>query len=117
MTEPLRIVGVSGSLREPSKTTALVRELIDEVAAREPAETRLIEVATLGPLFAGALRREDLQPEVEDALRAIETRRPAHRRQPRLPGLVHRALQASLRLRRTVRARRHAGAARRDRGR
>ena len=37
------------------------------------AETRLIEVATLGPLFAGALRREDLQPEVEDALRAIET--------------------------------------------
>jgi FMN reductase len=73
MTEPLRIVGVSGSLREPSKTTALVRELIDEVAAREPAETRLIEVATLGPLFAGALRREDLQPEVEAALRAIET--------------------------------------------
>jgi FMN reductase len=73
MTEPLRIVGVSGSLREPSKTTALVRELIDEVAAREAAETRLIEVATLGPLFAGALRREDLQPEVEDALRAIET--------------------------------------------
>jgi FMN reductase len=73
MTEPLRIVGVSGSLREPSKTTALVRELIDDVAAREPTETRLIEVATLGPLFAGALRREDLQPEVEDALRAIET--------------------------------------------
>ena len=73
MTESLRIVGVSGSLREPSKTTALVRELIDGVAAREPAETRLIEVATLGPLFAGALRREDLQPEVEDALRAIET--------------------------------------------
>ena len=73
MTEPLRIVGVSGSLREPSKTTALVRELVDEVAAREHAETRLIEVATLGPLFAGALRREDLQPEVEDALRAIET--------------------------------------------
>jgi FMN reductase len=73
MTEPLRIVGVSGSLREPSKTTALVRELIDDVAAREPAERRLIEVATLGPLFAGALRREDLQPEVEDALRAIET--------------------------------------------
>jgi FMN reductase len=73
MTEPLRIVGVSGSLREPSKTTALVRELIDEVAAREQVQTRLIEVATLGPLFAGALRREDLQPEVEDALRAIET--------------------------------------------
>jgi FMN reductase len=73
MTEPLRIVGVSGSLREPSKTTALVRELIGEVAAREQVQTLLNEVATLLPLFAGALRREDLQPEVEDALRAIET--------------------------------------------
>ncbi len=73
MTGPLRIVGVSGSLREPSKTTALVRALLDEVAAREDVDARLIEVATLGPLFAGALRREDLEPEVEDALRAIET--------------------------------------------
>ncbi len=73
MTQPLRIVGVSGSLREPSKTTALVRGLIEEVTARDEVETRLIEVATLGPLFAGALRREDVEPEVEDALRAIET--------------------------------------------
>jgi FMN reductase len=73
MTRPLRIVGVSGSLREPSKTTALVRALIAEVAGREHVETRLIEVATLGPHFAGALRREDLDPEVEDALHAIET--------------------------------------------
>ncbi|HYJ48534.1 MAG TPA: FMN reductase [Microbacterium sp.] len=73
MTQPLRIVGVSGSLREPSKTTALVRGLIEEVTARDEVETRLIEVATLGPLFAGALRREDVEPEIEDALRAIET--------------------------------------------
>jgi FMN reductase len=73
MTQPLRVVGVSGSLREPSKTTELVRGLIAEFAAREQTDSRLIEVAALGPLFAGALRREDLQPEVEDALRAIET--------------------------------------------
>ena len=74
MTGPLRIVGVSGSLREPSKTTALVRAIVDDVASREAgAETRIIEVAALGPSFAGALRREDVAPEVEDALRAIET--------------------------------------------
>jgi FMN reductase len=73
MTGTLRVVGVSGSLREPSKTTSLVRALLDEVAAREVVETRLIEVATLGPRFAGALRREDVEPDVEDALRAIET--------------------------------------------
>jgi FMN reductase len=73
MTQPLRVVGVSGSLREPSKTTELVRGLITEFGDREQSDSRLIEVAALGPLFAGALRREDLQPEVEDALRAIET--------------------------------------------
>ncbi|MET0736307.1 MAG: FMN reductase [Microbacterium sp.] len=72
MTRPLRIVGVSGSLREPSKTTALVRALIDEVEGRGPAESTLIELTTLGPAFAGALRREDAAPEVEEALRAIE---------------------------------------------
>ena len=72
-TTPLRVVGVSGSLREPSKTTTLVRALIDDVARRTTVDARLIEIATLGPALAGALRREDAGPEVEDALRAIET--------------------------------------------
>ena len=72
-TTPLRIVGVSGSLQEPSRTTTLVRELIAQVAGRTPVVSRLIEVAALGPSLAGALRREDAGPEVEDALRAIET--------------------------------------------
>lgn len=73
MSAPLRIVGVSGSLREPSKTTALVRALVEEAASRGTVETILVEVASLGPGFAGALRREDVGPDVEAALRAIET--------------------------------------------
>lgn len=73
MSAPLRIVGVSGSLREPSKTTALVRALVEEAASRGTVETTLVEVASLGPGFAGALRREDVGPDVEAALRAIET--------------------------------------------
>ena len=73
MSAPLRIVGVSGSLREPSKTTALVRALMEEAAGRGTVETTLVEVAGLGPGFAGALRREDVGAEVEAALRAIET--------------------------------------------
>lgn len=73
MSAPLRIVGVSGSLREPSKTTALVRALVEEAAGRGTVETTLVEVASLGPGFAGALRREDVGPDVEAALRAIET--------------------------------------------
>lgn len=70
---PLRVVGVSGSLQEPSRTTALVRTILAGVSERVAAETELVEVAALGPGFAGALRREDVAPEVERALRAIES--------------------------------------------
>ncbi|WP_109211565.1 MULTISPECIES: FMN reductase [Microbacterium] len=70
---PLRVVGVSGSLHEPSRTTALVRAILGAVAERLPVETELIEVAALGPGFAGALTREDVASEVETALRAIES--------------------------------------------
>ncbi|KRB38435.1 FMN reductase [Microbacterium sp. Root180] len=70
---PLQVVGVSGSLHEPSRTTALVRAILDEVAARADAETELIEVAALGPSFAGALRRDDVAPAVEQALQRIES--------------------------------------------
>ncbi|MHC2998573.1 FMN reductase [Microbacterium sp. HJ5] len=68
----LRVVGVSGSLHEPSRTTALVRAILDEVAGRTGAATALVEVAALGPSFAGALRRDDVAPEVERALQRIE---------------------------------------------
>ncbi|MCW3492492.1 FMN reductase [Microbacterium sp. SSM24] len=71
--QPLRVVGVSGSLHEPSRTTALVRAILDEVAARTGAETELVEIAALGPSFAGALRRDDVAPDVERALQRIES--------------------------------------------
>lgn len=70
---PLRVVGVSGSLHEPSRTTALVRAILDEVEERAGSETSLIEVARLGPSFAGALRRDEVAPEVEQALQLIES--------------------------------------------
>ena len=70
---PLRVVAVSGSLQRPSRTTALVSEIADRVAARREAEIRLIEVVELAPHLAGAVRRDQLQPEAEEALQAIET--------------------------------------------
>lgn len=70
---PLRVVGVSGSLQEPSRTTALVRTILDAVAERIPARTELVEIAALGAGFAGALTREDVAPEVETALQAIQS--------------------------------------------
>ncbi len=72
MTAPYRIVAVSGSLHEPSKTTALIRAIADAVAERADAEVRLIELTAIGPSLAGALRREELPAQVEEQLVAIE---------------------------------------------
>jgi len=73
MAEPLRIVGISGSLHEPSKTTALVRALIDAFAARTEIDARVVELTQIGPALAGALRRDELAPGVEAVLQEIES--------------------------------------------
>lgn len=67
-----RVVAVSGSLHEPSKTTALLRAIADAVAERIDVDVRIIELTEIGPGLAGALRRDDLPPAVEAQLQAIE---------------------------------------------
>ncbi|MFE6997618.1 FMN reductase [Microbacterium sp. NPDC057659] len=73
MPAPYRVVAVSGSLHEPSKTTALVRAIADAVADRADVDLRVIELTEIGPLFAGTLRRDRLPSEIEVRLREIET--------------------------------------------
>ena len=70
---PFRVVGISGSLQAPSRTTTLVHEIVDEVGRRLPIESTVIELATLGPGLAGALRRDQVAPDVEAALELIES--------------------------------------------
>ncbi|WP_300265865.1 FMN reductase [Microbacterium sp.] len=72
MTSPYRVVAVSGSLHEPSKTTALIRAISGAIAERAPVDVTVIELTEIGPELAGALRRDQLTPAVEDQLRAIE---------------------------------------------
>lgn len=72
LRRPLKVVGVSGSLHEPSKTTVLVESIIEAVGRRTPIEAEVITLTTLGPSLAGALQRDHLPDEVEDALLAIE---------------------------------------------
>ncbi len=75
----LRVVGVSGSLQEPSKTTVLVREIVAEVARESEVDAHFVELASIGPRLAGALARADLPADVEEELRAIETASPVYR--------------------------------------
>lgn len=72
MSAPFRVVAVSGSLHEPSKTTALLTAIADAVAERTDVEVTLIELTAIGPDLAGALRRDQLNPLIEEQLRAIE---------------------------------------------
>ncbi|REJ04260.1 FMN reductase [Microbacterium bovistercoris] len=73
MSAPYRVVAVSGSLHEPSKTTALIRAIAAAVAMRVDAEISLMELTEIGPDLAGALRRDQLPAAVEARLREIET--------------------------------------------
>src|SRR5690606_13076500 len=72
MPAPYRVVAVSGSLHEPSKTTALLRAIATAVAERIDVEVHVIELTEIGPGLAGALRRDDLPAAVEAQLRAVE---------------------------------------------
>ena len=72
MTARYRIVAVSGSLHEPSKTTALVSAIAATVATRAEVDVALVELTAIGPALAGALRRDQLPAAVEEQLVAIE---------------------------------------------
>ena len=77
----ISIVAVSGSLHSPSRTTVLVREILQGFAGalRSGAgnelevETHLVELSEIGREFAGALSRDELSPTAEEALRRIES--------------------------------------------
>ena len=77
----ISIVAVSGSLHSPSRTTVLVREILQGFAgalrsgggADVEVETHLVELSEIGREFSGALSRDDLSPTAEEALRRIES--------------------------------------------
>jgi FMN reductase len=70
---PLRVVGVSGSLVTPSKTTVLVRSILDEIAKRRDAEPHLIQLHELGRHLGGAVARTELPEQAELELQRIES--------------------------------------------
>jgi FMN reductase len=70
---PLRIVAVSGSLHAPSKTTALVKEILASFGREVAVDAHLIAVSEIGPDFAGTLRRDQLPASVEEQLQRIES--------------------------------------------
>lgn len=73
MSKQFNVVAVSGSVQQPSRTLVLLKALVDSLGQQLPIEVRLIELAEVGPQFAGVLRREALPAGVQADLHAIET--------------------------------------------
>ena len=69
----IRIVGVAGSLKAPSRTIELVEQIVAELGEHLEVRSEIIRVDLLGPDFAGNLSRAALTPDVERALVSIET--------------------------------------------
>ena len=73
MPKKLKIVAVSGGLQRPSRTLALVENLLEGLTDAVPADTCLIELGEIVPKFGSVLQRARLPPEIESILRNIKT--------------------------------------------
>lgn len=70
--KPLNIVAVSGGLNHPSKTEALVEEIIRELGQATPINVHFIKFSEIGQLLGGAIYRHQLPQRVQDDLAAVE---------------------------------------------
>ncbi|MDM0078688.1 FMN reductase [Variovorax sp. J2P1-59] len=73
MAQKLKVVAVSGGLQRPSRTLALVEQILDGLSDALPVKTRLIELGEIVPKFGSVLQRAHLPQDVEAILRDIET--------------------------------------------
>ncbi|MCX5579703.1 FMN reductase [Kaistia terrae] len=67
-----KIVGVSGSLSENSKTRRLVSNIVDRVSSKTRLESEFIDIIDLTPDIALARRRDGLPHHLDRALAAVE---------------------------------------------
>jgi len=73
MRSTLKVVAVSANTQRPSRTLALVEEILVRLGAVLPIDVTLIELGQIGPKLAGTVTRSELPQDVQDDLNAIET--------------------------------------------
>jgi FMN reductase len=69
----LRIVGISGNVKSPSRTSTIVATVLKGAEARFGIETRHIDLAAQGPALLRALRSDQLDDEGREIVNAVET--------------------------------------------
>lgn len=69
----LHIVGVSGGIGRPSRTTSLVQAVLRELETLSHAETRLFELCDVGPLLGAHMQRDEISSEGLSVLGSVES--------------------------------------------
>lgn len=72
MSQAIKVVVVSGSLRNPSRTHVLLQALVERLQARLPIELHWVRIADLAGALAGSLERDSVSPALLPHLRAVE---------------------------------------------
>lgn len=67
-----KIVGISGSLSENSKTSRLISNIVSRISTKARIESEVIDIIDLTPDIALARRRDGLPPHLDQALTAVE---------------------------------------------
>lgn len=72
MSQKLKLVAVSGGVGRPSRTLALVEEIIKRIDQQASIEVHLIELGQIGTLLGAAASRSALPVSVQNDIAAIE---------------------------------------------
>jgi FMN reductase len=73
MSKLLKVVAVSGGLKRPSRTLALVERLLAKLCEALPLDTHLIELSEIAPRLASAVHRVQAPADVEAQVEAIRS--------------------------------------------
>ena len=68
-----RLVGISGNLKQPSRTRSLVEAVTAAVARRRDIDLSVYDLLDAGPGLGAAYIRGDLTPDAARVVEAIET--------------------------------------------
>lgn len=72
MSAKLKVVAISGSLQVPSRTTALIREIVAELAKTREIEFKLIEMTQIGRQVGACFTRAELPAAIQADLAEVE---------------------------------------------
>lgn len=69
----VKVVGLSGNVKAPSRTSALVAATLAEIAGRGQYEIRQIDMVDAAPILFRALRSDQLDEAGRELVQAVET--------------------------------------------